>query len=196
MKKILVTQRVVVLPERDERRDTLDQNMVKFLSLLKGIVLPVPNCLIATEQLDTWLMSINADAIILSGGDDLGKTPERDKTEFHLLSYAKEYNTPVLGICRGMQMMAAYEGVGVKRVAGHAQTVHSLNGEIRREVNSYHDFSIECCPETYRCIAYSEDSQIEAIKHKRRPWEGWMWHPERSKTFSISDLERLQALIE
>ena len=52
--------------------------MVK-LSLLKGIVLPVPNCLIATEQLDTLANTINADAITLSGGDDLGETPERDK---------------------------------------------------------------------------------------------------------------------
>ena len=91
--------------------------------------------------------------------------------------------------------MAAYEGVGLKSVAGHAQTTHSLSGEIRGQVNSYHNFSIESCPESYRCIAHSEDSQIEAIKHEELPWEGWMWHPERLKTFSTSDLKRLQVLI-
>jgi putative glutamine amidotransferase len=36
----------------------------------------------------------------------------------------------------------------------------------------------------FEVIAYSNDNQIEAIKHKKYNWLGWMWHPERDKVFN------------
>ena len=36
----------------------------------------------------------------------------------------------------------------------------------------------------FEIIAYSEDNQIEAIRHKKYNWLGWMWHPERDKKFN------------
>ena len=35
----------------------------------------------------------------------------------------------------------------------------------------------------------------EAIRHDYLPWEGWMWHPEREKTFLMRDINRFKALL-
>lgn len=47
---------------------------------------------------------------LLSGGNDIGKIDERDKTERRLLDYASDRALPALGLCRGMQMMALWAG--------------------------------------------------------------------------------------
>lgn len=195
MRRILVSQRVDILFDRSERRDALDQKLTALLSFIDAIVLPVPNYLVQNNKLCAWLLENNADGVVLSGGNDLGEAPERDETEFQLMNYAKLHKKPLLGICRGMQIMAAYEGIGLIPVKGHVRTKHKLRGEIEGEVNSFHNFSIETCPNSYRCLAYSEDQHIEAIRHNELPWEGWMWHPERSPIFSQLDLRRLIALL-
>ena len=194
MRRILVSQRVDILSDRNERRDALDQKLTELLSFIDGIVLPVPNYLVQNKKLCSWLLENNADGVVLTGGNDIGEAPERDETEFQLINYAKRHKKPLLGICRGMQVMAAYEGIGLLPVEGHIRTMHKLRGEIEGEVNSFHNFSIESCPNSYRCLAYSEDQQIEAIRHTELPWEGWMWHPERSSIFSPLDVRRLKAL--
>ena len=194
MKRILVSQRVDLLFDRNERRDALDQKLTGLLSSIDGIVLPVPNSLVQNKKLCSWLLENKADGVVLSGGNDIGEAPERDETEFQLMSYAKQHRKPLLGICRGMQIMAAYEGIGLQPVEGHTRTMHKLKGEMEGEVNSFHNFSIKSCPSSYRCLAYSEDKQIEAIRHNELPWEGWMWHPERLPIFSPLDLRRLKAL--
>ena len=195
MRRILVSQRVDILFDRSERRDALDQKLTALLSFIDAIVLPVPNYLVKNNKLCAWLLENNADGVVLSGGNDLGEAPERDETEFQLMNYAKLNKKPLLGICRAMQIMAAYEGIGLIPVKGHVRTKHKLRGEIEGEVNSFHNFSIETCPNSYRCLAYSEDQHIEAIRHNELPWEGWMWHPERSPIFSQLDLRRLIALL-
>ena len=46
MRRILVSQRVDVLFDRNERRDALDQKLIELLSSINGIILPVPNALV------------------------------------------------------------------------------------------------------------------------------------------------------
>ncbi len=104
--------------------------------------------------------------------------PARDATERYLLSWAEKNLVPVLGICRGMQMMGVWAGGSLKRMAGQV-TRHLLQGEVVGEVNSFHDFSLSGCPLGFEVVARSEDGEIEAIRHTDLPWEGWMWHPER-----------------
>lgn len=64
------------------------------------------------------------DGILFSGGDDLHPktygelthagcgeiTPERDELEFNLYKYAVKYKKPILGICRGIQLINAAAG--------------------------------------------------------------------------------------
>ena len=108
MKKIAVSQRVEEIPDRDEIRDALDQRLVMFLLTAGYLPIPVPNRLIsqASENewgtLENWLAQVNPEAIVLSGGNDLGTYPEREQTEKLLLNYAWNHQLPLLGICRGM----------------------------------------------------------------------------------------------
>lgn len=199
MKRVAVSQRVDDLPERNERRDALDQALCRWLLACGCLPLPVPNGLLLAAQsgepdLHAWLSGLRLEAVVLSGGNDLGQAPERDATERALLVYAEQMQLPVLGICRGMQMLADWAGTGLRPIAGHVAIRHRLRGEFEREVNSFHRFALTGCPAGYRAAANSDDGCIEAISHESRRWEGWMWHPEREAVFQAADGQRLQAL--
>lgn len=201
MKKVAVSQRIDVIRERNECRDALDQRMCAWLIASGCLPLPVPNVLVGAVAegriqggLAAWLDALAPDAVVLSGGNDVGGFAQRDETERALLSYARELRKPVLGVCRGMQMMAVWAGGQLKPVAGHVRTRHRLSGQIAGEANSYHDFGLAGCPTGFRVLAASEDGEIEAMRHAELPWEGWMWHPERETEFLSRDLVRLKEL--
>ncbi len=202
MKLVAVSQRVDHFQDRGEIRDALDQRLISFLLMTGFIPVPVPNglykpspdCWCDHEPLGTWLDALKPQAFVLSGGNDIGQYPERDSTENFLLEYARKHQTPLLGICRGMQMIANWAGVGLHPVCGHVRTRHRLSGEITGEANSYHDFTLVTCPVDFEVISSSEDGEIEAIRHQSLPWEGWMWHPEREENFAKRDIQRIKAL--
>ena len=195
MTLICVSQRVEILPERNEVRDSIDQRLISFLSKSGGIVVPVPNFAHSEMEIENWLNNIRPRAIVLSGGGDIGEQPSRDHVEERLLNYGFQNSLPLLGICRGMQMMGVWGGAALKSVRGHVATKHQLTGEVDVKVNSYHNYSLMAVPDKFKAIAYSEDGEIEAIQHTTLPWEGWMWHPERETYFSETDLKRFRNLI-
>lgn len=202
MKVVAISQRVDVFPQRDESRDALDQRLSTFLLAAGFLPVPVPNSLcqqtrdggLIHDALHDWLHAVSPQAIVLSGGNDIGQCPARDLTEGRLLDHAQAHSLPVLGICRGMQMIAHWSGSELKPVAGHVQARHKLSGQIDTEVNSYHGFALVRCPEAFEVLARSEDGEIEAIRHLGLPWEGWMWHPEREGVFTSHDVDRLKRL--
>lgn len=204
MKTVAVSQRVDDYPERYERRDALDQKLSCFLIDCGLNPIPVPNGLIdltvgkgiKTNKLGGWIDAFKPDAILLSGGNDIGSCQDRDNTENFLIQFAKQENLPLLGICRGMQMMATLAGSNLHPVSDHVRTRHILQGsEFAREVNSYHNMSIDTCPHDYQVIAKSDDGEIEAIRHDVLPWEGWMWHPEREESFDCHDISRIKKIL-
>lgn len=190
-----VSQRVDVVSDRGEKRDSLDQRLTNLLSIAGIWPILVPNTLVSRNELGDWLDAISPSGIVLSGGNNIGEFPERDETERFLLDRASEKSLPVLGICRGMQMMAVWAGGSLKQVTGHVRSRHKLTGEITDEVNSYHDYSPAECPPSFEVMARSEDGEIEAIRHSSLPWQGWMWHPEREAETSASDIARIRALL-
>src|SRR4051812_1262371 len=50
------------------------------------------------------------DGVLLTGGADIGDAPERDTFELTLAAAALEADIPVLGVCRGMQVMNVARG--------------------------------------------------------------------------------------
>ena len=197
--KVVVSQRVDYIETRKDTRDVLDQRLIEWLSKVGALAFPVPNSFKTGDLLLNWLSQIQPQAVVLSGGNDIGSVPSRDATETVLLEYSAQNNLPMLGICRGMQMMACYSGASLRRVQGHSGTRHkiiSVGTEIDSpiEVNSYHDWSIDLCPSDYVIIATAFDGTPEMMRHCRRPWQGWMWHPEREDPFVENDIQLARSL--
>lgn len=194
-----ITQRVDHIVDRAEFRDALDQRLVEWVKQAGFLPVSIPNTLLNSEcssetMLDNWMEAVQPNVLLLSGGNDIGEYVERDATENHLLSWAETNRMPVLGICRGMQMMTLWAGGSLATVEGHVCTRHVLQGDLTGVVNSYHNFSLASCPPGFEILACSEDGEIEAIRHTTLPWEGWMWHPERDHPINPQDVQRLRAM--
>lgn len=201
MKKVAVSQRIDVNDQYGERRDALDQRLLLWLSSVGCMGFPVPNLWSRAADLEGWLWSLRPDGIVLSGGNDVGSAIDRDEVELGLLNFARIHHLRVLGICRGMQMMAVEGGGKLCRVDGHVGTRHGLvhlpgGEELPEIVNSYHQWGLSGCPVDYQTLAVSaRDATIEAIQHKQFLWMGWMWHPERDLPFCEKSIKTARNLL-
>jgi len=101
---------------------------------------------------------------------------------------------PVLGICRGMQVLAtAYGGRVCDHIDGHDLKKHERhdvaileNSRLSRvisrriyEVNSLHHQAVTDVGYGMVVSALSEDGIIEAMEHEKKPHFGVQWHPEK-----------------
>lgn len=199
--RIGITQRVDELVSRLEVRDALDQKLVSLISSLGFYPIPVPNSIIneGEHKLFDWLEEMQINGIIISGGNDINDFPARDQTELSILSWSEINKIPVLGLCRGMQLIATYFGGKLEKVDGHVASTNnvkviSLDGEWPESITCYHNLRIEDCPLNFEVAVLSNDGTIEAIISPALGWEAWMWHPEREDTFRSVDLERIKKL--
>jgi putative glutamine amidotransferase len=195
LKRIGISQRVEVIAAYGERRDCLDQAWSRLFSSLGLDLVPVPNTL---YDVAGWARRHALEGLVLSGGNDLAhlpgatKTaPERDACERELLSWASSVKLPVLGVCRGMQIINCYLGGSLSPVDGHVATLHRvspLNDAVLFKhygmINSYHDWGIDFAglAAGLQATVLAEDNTIEAFRHDSLPWFGVMWHPERGNS--------------
>ena len=193
--RIGLTMRVVKAATYTELRDAIAQDWPRFLKVALPDVpwLFIPN--LGAEDAVSFCENWNINRLIVSGGDDIGASVLRDETEAGLLNWAAHGKHPVLGICRGMQLMAARAGMLCRQVEGHVATRHQVNGEIEREVNSYHSQALCGCPNGFVVTARAGDGTIEAIRHTSLPWSGWMWHPEREDALKREDITALRKVL-
>ncbi len=191
----------------EEMRDALARNWWRFLEqALPGVpVAPLPN--IGGLAAD-MLQCLPVTGLILSGGDDWGVFPERDAAERELFLLARRASLPVLGVCRGAQvvnrLMGGNTGTGFgQKHAGTRHIVRISPGggwlpESARslEVNSYHNCGIErqdLAP-GLTPWAFADDGSVEAFGDADGRLAGIMWHPEREAEARAHDIHLFQFL--
>lgn len=198
MECVLLTQRVEVVKEYNERRDCVDQRICDFVYDCGYIPIPVPN---KKDIVETIFNYLNPIGIILTGGNSLvkygGNAPERDEVDHLLIEISIKNNIPLYGFCRGMQSILNYFGNDLEQVMGHVAKRHQVyDGKVKYEVNSYHNqgckkINLEC---GLIVESRAEDGVIESIMHNKYRIEGTMWHPEREEIWKQNDIDRVRRL--
>ena len=128
---------------------------------------------------------LDADGIVLSGGPHEAD-PERGARYLGL-------GVPVLGICLGMQDLAAAHGgeVGPGEYGGYADVTVTIDdpedrllGSLAPETRVWasHADEVKTVPEGFVRTAHSDVCDVEAMSHETEPWFGVQWHPEVAHT--------------
>lgn len=153
------------------------------------------------------------DGLIIGGGDDIGPElyggklgvsarldPKRDELERCLAEAALEQNIPVLGICRGSQMLNVALGgtldqdawttfgpdrkittILPKREVCVEEATHLslISGEQPMKVNALHSQAVDRLGQGLRVSARDTGGMVQAIERVRDPFAlGVQWHPE------------------
>lgn len=188
--RVGITQRQVHFSDRGETRDTLDARLARLVWDAGFAPVPLSNDVPDAEE---HLRALGLDAVVLSGGDDVGSPPARDRVERAAISLAQDQCLPMLGICRGMQLLVVSLGGRLAPLDGHVRSRHVVEGVLtaRREVNSFHSLGIvaDALPDEFEVCARAADGSVEAVRHHELPWTGILWHPEREDPFDPLDIE-------
>jgi putative glutamine amidotransferase len=206
--RVALTQRVEDLPDRGERRDALDQQWATRIEAAGFVPVPIPNRL---RDPVGYLDALDPALLVLTGGNDLAHlpdasvpAPERDLTETALFDAATARELPVLGVCRGLQLMVERTGGKLGRVDGHVRAPHAITvvdstWPLRdgRVVNSFHDWGVtpDRLGATLAPLALAPDGTVEAVHRPGSPQVAVMWHPER-EPLDVGDVELIRALVE
>jgi len=193
MKVLAVSQRVDIYETRNERRDALDQNWQPLLHQAGFLALLLPN---QPEIAVELMQRFRPAGLLLTGGNSLnscgGNAPEREQTELAALRWALAQQLPVLGVCRGMQLLQEYFGQRLGKLTGHiCKEQQAIVDGQPKLINSYHEFGCFEHSSQWQCFARAQDGVVKGIRHESLPWTGIMWHPERVNPFDLSDIQLL-----
>jgi N5-(cytidine 5'-diphosphoramidyl)-L-glutamine hydrolase len=197
--KIAISFRITNAPNYDEIRDSISHDWSLLLKKIGIIPIFVPNVL---SDISSYLDEFDISGIILSGGDNFGDTPQRDYTEINMIEYGIQNNLPILGICRGMQILNRHFGGAEQKLddSFHIKNNHDLiitHENFKNilgtsiQVNSYHAniITLENLGKDLQHFAFTKkDDTVEGFIHKKYKIIGIMWHPERKNNFSSENL--------
>ncbi len=208
VKILAISQRIEKIEEYSEIRDSLDQSWTRLISRLDFLPVPLPNLVSPFNFIET----VKPSAIILSGGNtinnidkaDPSSSIQRDNFEEGILTIAIERGIPVVGVCRGMQMINLFFKGSTSKSEGHVGARHNVNFEGKysefntRPVNSYHKWCISESDlgNSLMPFAIAEDKTIEGFYHKDHPIFGIMWHPEREEPYNNYDINLLKKFVQ
>jgi putative glutamine amidotransferase len=191
----------------------LPYNYVAKVERAGGIAVLIPPRVDADAEMARAVVS-RLDGLMLAGGVDVEPRryaaqphpsvqqarPDRDAFELALAAVTREWDTPVLGICRGMQVMAVAAGGTLEQhlpdLVGHDEhspapgvygshsvrtvegtTVSALLGQ-EVVIPSYHHQSVSSHP-GYVPAAWAPDGTLEAMEHTASRFRlAVQWHPE------------------
>lgn len=196
MKFIAVTQRVDIVSSYNERRDALDQRWTDFLTECKYVPFLLPN---NKEAVEAMFSKFEVGGILLTGGNSLceygGNAKERDCLEMYLLEFSIRRKIPLIGVCRGMQVIQNFFGVSLNKIQNHVAISHniSLDGQTCL-VNSYHDWGTSSSVPCLKIVATSADGIVESVRHEEYDIHGFMWHPERNNPFHLDDIRLFRTI--
>ena len=179
-----------------EERDALARDWGRFLSqALPGILWwPIPNDPpLARDRLE----QLAVGGIILTGGDDWGIFPHRDATEKNMLEWAFQRHVPVLGVCRGAQVINLCLGGCLAAATNHAGVRHPVHFSAQTlEVNSYHCNTVpmDGLAKECRALAVADDATVECFEYREKRLLGMMWHPEREKRPLSADIDLIRGV--
>lgn len=186
-------------------------------SIRHGGGIPVILVPVDADEIDDVLDRV--DGLLFTGGGDIspaaygaepeesvrGISIERDTFEFELVRRAQERKMPIMGICRGMQVinvalggtliqdLPSHTGVHDHDVAGEGVYEPHLQAKVEdgtrlstvvgpglHAINSIHHQAVDELGEGLSVVASAIDGTIEAIDHADRDWPfiAVQWHPE------------------
>ena len=209
-----------------ERTYRLNDAYAQAIQAVGGLPLILPY---ATKNENVLAMVDLVDGLLLTGGADVaprhyGEDPkvglgsieeERDEQEIRFIHAMMKTTKPILGICRGMQIMTValrgtlYQDLEreMPSAMGHASKANKehrshrvylepdskLSHMVGKEplwVNSRHHQGVKRLPQGFVASAYSNDGLIEAMEAIDHPYAiGVQWHPEN--LFAIDERQMM-----
>jgi len=207
---------------REQRIHTYYAAFAEGIAAAGGVPVAIPFAAPAVETIE------HLDGLIVAGGQDVHPAlwggqaevdpiadprwnhdthdAERDCYEAALLTAALEAGTPVLGVCRGHQLLNVVlggtliehlEDGAIVHAAGYSAPsdgdpnhvvefvpgswAHGLYGA-RRVMNSWHHQAVDRLGEGLVVSGSTADGVVECISLSERPVVGVQWHPEWSAT--------------
>ncbi len=195
-----------------------------------GVPLVMPNL---TDSEAVQRVFELADGFLFSGGEDMDPSwyreeisednvivadERRDNFEMKLAELVLQSNKPVLGICRGMQLLNVAGGGSLyqdlkssiphpghevpKNKKTHEITIledsklYHIYQETQKAVNSFHHQGVKKLADCYAATAFAEDGLVEAYESKdERFLIGVQWHPEMLHESYEEELKIFKALV-